>query len=107
MKPILLAFGLLAAASAHAGSSIGVVGKLGQTGTKVWFQSLGASKDQPSCAFANPGRFAIDVSTREGEAFDGKLRYAAALGKTVTFEGTGVCSVDPAVETLKSIEVDQ
>lgn len=98
---------LAVAGAAFAGSSQGLAGKHGQTGTKVWYQSTGPGKDHPKCAAGNPGRFAIDISTPAGQSLDGKLGRAYALGKSVTFEGTGDCTVDPKIETLKSIEVEQ
>lgn len=105
-KSILSVVLALAVVSAQAaGSSTGTITVLLPAGSGVsLFTSSGASTGQPACA-TQAGRFAVDTNTQAGRTQDAHLRWAAALGKTVTFIGLGTCSLQGDSETLNYVSI--
>lgn len=108
MKKLILIASLFASFAAHAvGSSLGTVSAIWSTSTGVVMvqSSAVSSGTPPSCATVT-GLFAIDATTAGGKELAANLRYAAALGKTVSFLGLGgACSLWSTVENLDRVYI--
>jgi hypothetical protein len=69
----------------------------------VTFSSTGTGT--PNCASGYPKNLVIDNSSGQNAAFAAAVVQSAMLtGMTVTVTGTGSCSVNPAMETMASIQ---
>lgn len=90
-----------AASSADGGYVIGFA-TLGSNIVLVFTD--GTRTTPPSCSNTNfPNRWAINVSTSDGQAAMSLLLTARALHETVRFYGTGTCSVLGDSETIGAV----
>jgi hypothetical protein len=62
--------------------------------------TVGARSPVPACAAAQPNRFAIDVTTSQGQAMAALLLTSWSMKKRIWVNGTGTCSIEAGVETV-------
>jgi hypothetical protein len=107
IQQLTLSLALVAASigAQAAGSATGTV--LGfyaaQSGIMLVYPSV--SITTPSCT--QTGRFAIDTNTVSGKEQAAAIRFAFALGRTVSIYGAGTCSVFTDTESVTSVYVSQ
>lgn len=105
MKKTLVSLALAALCSvAGAGQATGTIDNTySHANGAVLVTLTAAPTGAPSCALAN--RFAIDTNTAGGRAMFQSVITAAAMGKSVTLNGTGACSVWGDAETVSWVYV--
>lgn len=111
MKLIILVL-LLASSYSYAGNQTGTIQKLfvsgrdypapNQNPTHVII--TGTYNAKPGCATS--GYWAVDTDTQQGKSMLSLLLTANATGKSVSFLGTGSCSLRPDMETLFQVGLE-
>lgn len=71
----------------------------------VFFYMTGTRTTLPSCQTASATRWSFDSSTSGGQAMLAALLSAYGLGKQITVNGTGTCSVWADTEATSYIQV--
>ena len=108
----MMFFLLFASSASYAGSQAGTIEKLfvsgrdyaapNQNPTHVFV--AGSYNVKPACATS--GYWALNSETQQGRAILSMLITAQATGKTVSFLGTGDCSLRPDMETLFQVGIE-
>jgi hypothetical protein len=98
VKKLILSLAFLAPFAAHAvGTYTGLVQKTYPMATGHLLVEVTAITGSPACSAFS--RFLIDTSTTGGKEQANWIRFASALGRTVTVIGTGTCVTSPAFQT--------
>lgn len=99
----LSALGGSAATSAYAnGSGSGLVVGLNAEGPSGKFSTSGGHPNAPPCS---TGRWAVDISTTQGQAMWATIMTAYAQKLAIAVGGTGACSVWPDSETVAWVQL--
>jgi hypothetical protein len=109
MKIILISFLILASGLSFAGHQVGTIQKLFVSGgdyaapyqNPTHVSITGRYNAKPNCAVS--GYWAVNTDTAQGKAILSLLLTANATGKSVSFVGTGNCSLRPDMETLYQV----
>ena len=112
MKTIIISFLLLASSFSFAGNQLGTIQKLFVSGRDYAAQNqnpthvniTGSYNVKPDCATS--GYWAVNTDTQQGKAILSLLLTANATGKSVSFQGTGNCSLRPDMETLFQVGIE-
>jgi len=109
---LIIFFLLFTSGFSYAGDQTGTIQKLfvsgrdypapNQNPTHVYIK--GSYNAKPDCATS--GYWAVNTETQQGRAILSLLLTANATGKTVTFLGTGSCSLRPDMETLFQVGIE-
>jgi hypothetical protein len=100
----LLAFASFGATAAGSATGLVIGYYAAQNGIMLVYPSV--SLTTPSCS--QTGRFAIDTSTETGKQQANAIRFAFALGRTVSMYGAGTCSsAFTDTENVVSVYVSQ
>lgn len=106
-KSLILSLALLFSFAAHAAGAVsGTVALMEKVpGALLVTLSGTVSGTRPACATITT-RFAINTTTIDGQTDAAQIRFASALGRTVSFAGTYTCSVWSDTETAATITVN-
>lgn len=112
MKKIIISFLLLASSFSFAGNQAGTIQKLFVSGIDYAAPNqnpthviiTGSYNVKPDCATS--GYWAVNTDTQQGKSILSLLLTASATGKSVSFLGTGNCSLRPDMETLFQVGIE-
>lgn len=107
MKKLILSLLALFSFSAMAAGSVSgtVTDYVPAVSGSISVRTAGTATGQPGCASGNPGWFIIDTSTEGGRQMATSIRFAFALGRTVTLVGTNACTTTGTSENLSYMGV--
>jgi hypothetical protein len=102
IQQLTLSLALLAPfAAAAAGVSSGlVVYPIARSDGVYFVRVSGTTAGRASCGASNPDFYTVDGNTEGGRILIAQLRFARALGQTVTIYGTGTC---PTLSTYEGV----